>query len=474
MMNYDAIIVGSGPNGLAAAITLARAGYAVGLFEAKATVGGGCRSAALTLPGFVHDICSAIHPLGLGSPFMQTLPLHDFGLAWIEPDIQIAHPLDDGTAVALYRSIEATAASIGRDGKAWRALFQTPVQDWEKLAPTLLGPLPLPRHPLALANVGLRAFWPATWLAKLMFRERRASAMFAGLAAHAIQPLENIFTSSFGLMLGILGHAVGWPLPRGGSQSIVDALAGYLRSLGGEIITNHPVASLAELLPARAILLDVTPRQLIRMAGDQLPVGYRRRLEKYRYGSGVFKIDYALREPVPWRAAECRHAGTVHLGGTLAEIAAGERATAIGQHPDRPYVLVSQQSLFDATRAPAGQHTLWTYCHVPHGSTVDMTQAIENQIERFAPGFRDLVLARSVHNTADLHAYNANYIGGDINGGVQDIRQQWTRPIVSLNPYATPIKGLYLCSSSTPPGGGVHGMCGYHAAQAALRGALRG
>ncbi|MFN8487243.1 MAG: NAD(P)/FAD-dependent oxidoreductase [Caldilineaceae bacterium] len=473
-MNYDAVMVGSGPNGLAAAITLAEAGRSVCVFEARETIGGGCRSAALTLPGFIHDICSAIHPLGLGSPFLRTLPLANFGLEWIQPDLPLAHPLDDGTAVALHRSLDETVASIGADGEAWRTLFATPVKDWEKLAPTLLGPLPLPRHPLALANIGVRALWPAEGLAEFVFREERARALFAGLAAHSILPLEQIFTASFGLILGILGHAVGWPFPRGGAQHIVEAMAGYLRSLGGVISTGHTVNSLAELPPARAILLDVTPRQLLRMASDQLPAGYRQQLENYRYGSGVFKLDYALRGPVPWRASECKRAGTVHLGGTLLEIAAGERAIWQGQHPARPYVLVTQQSLFDATRAPVGQHTLWAYCHVPNGSTVDMTDAIENQLERFAPGFRDLVLARHAFNTADIETYNANYIGGDINGGVQDIRQMWTRPTPRLNPYTTPIKGLYLCSSSTPPGGGVHGMCGYWAAKAALRRELRG
>lgn len=466
---YDAIIVGAGPNGLAAAITLAKAGCRVLVLEAKATVGGGMRTAALTLPGFQHDICSAIHPLGLGSPFFRALPLADFGLTWLQPPIPVAHPLDNGTAVALHRSFDDTAASIGVDGRAWRRLFEPVAATWETLAPLLLGPFPVPRAPIALAQLGVRAIWPAVGLANWLFQEERAKALFAGLAAHAILPLEQPLTAAFGLMLGALGHVVGWPLPRGGSQQIADALAGYLRSLGGEIVVNHPVQTLAELPTAQAILLDVTPRQLIQIAGERLPTGYRRQLEKYRYGAGVFKIDYALSGPVPWRAPECHQAGTVHLGGMMAEVAASERAIGHGQHPERPYVLVAQQSLFDETRAPTGQQTLWAYCHVPNGSTVDMTARIENQLERFAPGFRDLILARHVHNTADFQRYNANYIGGDINGGVQDLTQFWTRPTLRLNPYTTPVKGLYLCSASTPPGGGVHGMCGYHAAQAALR-----
>lgn len=466
---YDAIIVGAGPNGLAAAITLAKAGCRVLVLEAKATVGGGMRTAALTLPGFQHDICSAIHPLGLGSPFFRALPLADFGLTWLQPPIPVAHPLDNGTAVALHRSFDDTAASIGVDGRAWRRLFEPVAATWETLAPLLLGPFPVPRAPIALAQLGVRAIWPAVGLANWLFQEERAKALFAGLAAHAILPLEQPLTAAFGLMLGALGHVVGWPLPRGGSQQITDALAGYLRSLGGEIVVNHPVQTLAELPTAQAILLDVTPRQLIQIAGERLPTGYRRQLEKYRYGAGVFKIDYALSGPVPWRAPECHQAGTVHLGGMMAEVAASERAIGHGQHPERPYVLVAQQSLFDETRAPTGQQTLWAYCHVPNGSTVDMTARIENQLERFAPGFRDLILARHVHNTADFQRYNANYIGGDINGGVQDLTQFWTRPTLRLNPYTTPVKGLYLCSASTPPGGGVHGMCGYHAAQAALR-----
>lgn len=468
-MIYDAVVVGSGPNGLAAAITLARAGRSVCLFEAKETVGGGLRTAELTLPGFHHDICSAIHPLGMGSPFFQAHPLADFGLEWIQPTIPVAHPLDDGTAVALYRSFDETVDSIGRDGLKWQRLFKPPTRDWAKLAPMLLSPLPLPRHPLALAGMGIRALWPAKTLANFLFREERARALFAGLAGHAILPLEQLLTASFGMVLGILGHAVGWPLPCGGSQRIADAMAAYLQSLGGEIRLGHTIASLEELPAAENTLLDVTPKQLCQLTGERLPHSYRRQLERYRYGAGVFKVDYALSGPVPWRAAECHQAGTVHLGGTLAEIAASERATIAGRHPESPYVLVAQQSLFDESRAPAGKETLWAYCHVPNGSTVDMTAAIEAQIERFAPGFRDLILARHSYNTVDYQRYNANYIGGDINGGVQDLRQMWTRPVPRFNPYATPIDGLYLCSSSTPPGGGVHGMCGYHAAQAVLR-----
>ncbi len=468
-MTIDAIVVGSGPNGLAAAITLAQAGVQVQVLEARATVGGGMRTLELTEPGFRHDICSAIHPLGIGSPFFRSLPLADHGLRWIQPPIPLAHPLDHDAAATLSKELDETVCALGEDGAAWRRLMAPLVADWDRFAPDLLGPLPLPRHPLALARFGLRALLPATLLANRWFADEATKALFAGLAAHAMLPLTKPATSAFGLVLGILGHRFGWPLPRGGSQQIADALAAYLRSLGGEIVTDCEVKSLNELPPARAVMLDVTPRQLLRLAGDRLPAGYRRQLARYRYGMGVFKIDYALAGPAPWRAAACRHAGAVHVGGTLAEIAAAERAVWRGQSPDRPFVLVAQQSLFDDTRAPAGQHTLWAYCHTPHGSTIDMTDAIEAQIERFAPGFRDLIIARAQHNSAEMEAYNPNYVGGDINGGVQDLGQMWTRPTPRWNPYSTPIAGVYLCSSSTPPGGGVHGMCGYHAAQAALR-----
>jgi phytoene dehydrogenase-like protein len=468
---YEAIIIGSGPNGLAAAITLAQAGCSVLVLEAKATVGGGLRSAELTLPGFTHDICSAIHPLGVGSPFFRGLPLTQYGLKWIYPPVPVAHPLDDGTAVFLEPSIEATSTALGPDANAYHHLMAPLVADWAKLLPELLGPFPFPpRHPLALARFGLSALRSARGLAESHFKGERARALFAGLAAHSIMPLEKPPTASFGLVLGILGHALGWPLPQGGSQRLADALAAHLQSLGGEIVTNHPVESLDSLPPARLVMFDVSPRQFLRLAGERLPSRYRRQLEKYRYGPGVFKLDWALDGPIPWRAAACSRAGTIHVGGTLPEIAASERAMWHGPPAEKPFVLVVQQSLFDAGRAPSGKHTVWAYCHVPHGSTFDMTGRIEAQIERFAPGFCDLILARHTMSPANFEQYNPNYIGGDINGGVQDFWQLFTRPILRRVPYSTPIKGFYLCSSSTPPGGGVHGMCGYHAARAALRG----
>jgi len=467
---YDAIVVGSGPNGLAAAITLARAGRSVLVREEQETVGGGTRSAELTLPGFVHDVCSAVHPLALGSPFFRSLPLAEHGLEFVHPSAPLAHPLESGEAVLLERSLEETAAGLGGDARAYRRLLGPVVESWSRLEEAILRPLlSVPRHPLALARFGLAAIRPASGLARSAFSGERARALFAGAAAHSIQPLERPATSSFGLVLLALGHVHGWPVVRGGSQRIADALASYLRSLGGEIETAAPVESLAALPPARAILCDVTPRELARLAGDRLPARYRRALERYRYGPGVFKLDYALDGPIPWAAPECSRAGTVHLGGTLAEVAASERAPERGEHAERPYVLLAQPTLFDPGRAPEGKHTAWAYCHVPNGSSVDMTEQIEAQIERFAPGFRGRILARSALGPAGLEQRNRNCVGGDINGGSAALRQLVARPALRRVPYATPVEGLYLCSSSTPPGGGVHGMCGFLAARALLR-----
>ncbi|HKV84399.1 MAG TPA: NAD(P)/FAD-dependent oxidoreductase [Ktedonobacterales bacterium] len=469
---YDAVVVGAGPNGLAAAITLARAGQSVVVYEAEETVGGGARTKELTLPGFRHDVCSAIHPLGLGSPFFQSLALD---IDWIHPPLPLAHPLPDGTAAVLYRSLSSTAQGLGADGRAWRRLVGPLIAGWEEMAPGLLGPLrPLwqARHPLTslkMLRFGVAAIQPAAELASRRFQGERARALFAGMSAHSMLPLERPMSAAFGLMLGTLGQVVGWPFPRGGSQIIADALAAYLRSLGGEIVTGVPITSLAELPPARAVLCDLTPRQLLALASDRLPAGYRAALQRYRYGPGVFKLDLALDGPIPWTAEECRGAGTVHVGGPLPEIAAPERAVWRGVAPERPFVLVAQQSLFDPTRAPVGKQTVWAYCHVPSGSQEDMTARIEAQIERFAPGFRDRILARHTMTAVEMERYNPNYVGGDINGGVQDLRQQFTRPVARPNPYRTPIPGLYICSSATPPGGGVHGMCGYFAGQTALR-----
>ena len=468
-MTYDAVIVGAGPNGLSAGITLARAGKSVLLLEAKETIGGGTRSAELTLPGFVHDICSALHPLGVASPFFRDLPLARYGLEWIFPPVCLAHPLDDGTAVLVHGTVEQTAANLGPDAAAYSRLMGPLVAGWQGLLGDLLAPLRVPHYPLLMARFGLAGLLPAVTLARRAFRGERARAVLAGMASHAMMPLSKPATAAFGLVLALVAHAIGWPMARGGSQRIADALGAHFRSLGGQIITGQPVRSMAHLPDARAILFDTSPRQLVQIAGDDLPAGYRRALSRYRYGPGVFKADYALDGPIPWRAEECLRAGTVHVGGTMEEIAAAEAATWQGEHPERPFVLVAQQSLFDLTRAPAGKHTVWAYCHVPHGSAEDMTDRLEAQLERFAPGFRDRILARCTLTAADMEAYNPNYVGGDINAGVQDLRQLFTRPVARLDPYTTPVRGLYLCSSSTPPGGGVHGLCGYYAARAALR-----
>ena len=467
----DAVVIGAGPNGLAAAIVLAQAGWSVELFEAGETVGGGARSAALTLPGFVHDVCSAIYPLTVGAPFMPSLPLERHGLRWIHPPFPLAHPFDDGTAAVLARGFAETGESFGepRDARAWERLFHPFSDRWMELAPDLLGPLGVPRHPFRMARFGLVGMRGAAGLAAGRFRGFRARGLFAGLAAHSFLPIEKAPSAAVGLMLGVTGHAVGWPQPEGGAQRIPDALASFLRELGGEIRTGRLVKSLAELPRARAYLFDLTPAQLLRIDGIRWPERYRRRLARYRYGPGVFKIDWALSEPIPWRAEACRRAGTVHLGGPIEEVAASEGAAWYGREPTRPFTLVGQATLTDPTRAPAGKHTAWAYCHVPNGSTADYTDLLESQIERFAPGFRDVVLARHTMNTAQLQAYNPNLVGGDINGGAATLGQLFTRPVARLVPYATPDPRVFLCSSSTPPSGGVHGMCGYHAARAALR-----
>jgi phytoene dehydrogenase-like protein len=468
--DYDAVVVGSGPNGLAAAITLARAGVSVLVLEANSTIGGGARSAELTLPGFVHDVCSAVHPLAAGSPFFKTLPLERFGLDWIQPEIPLAHPLDDGSAVALQRDVDLTAHSLANDARAYERLMKPLTRDWGKLAPEFLQPMiHLPRHPFALGRFGLRALCPATLLTRLLFRSQPARALFAGIAAHSFLPLESPVSSAFALVLGAAGHAVGWPIPRRGSQSISNALADHFLELGGKIEIGQRIENLNQLPKSGVTLFDTTVWQFARVAGDRLPNGYRRRLESFKHAPGVFKIDYALSSPIPWKAEACRRAGTVHLGGTIDEIANAEREIVCGKVPERPFVLVAQQSLFDETRAPGGQHTLWAYCHVPFGCKIDMSHRIESQIERFAPGFRDCILARHQVNAIDLEKSNPNLAGGDINGGAANLWQLIARPVLSPTPYRTPLRGVYLCSSSTPPGGGVHGMCGYHAARAALR-----
>jgi phytoene dehydrogenase-like protein len=469
MAEVEAIVVGSGPNGLAAAISLARAGVSVRVLEAADVVGGGMRTEELTLPGYAHDVCSAIHPLGVASPFFRTVPLGELGVEWIESPAALAHPFDDGTAALLERSVDATGETLGADAKRYARIFGPLARDCDALVPDILAPLGVPSHPLAFARFGAGAGLPAATFAKLVFRGPRARGFFAGLSAHSLLPLSQPATAAFGLMLGMLGHAVGWPFPRGGSQKLADALAAHLRSLGGQIETGTRVESLAELGAAKVILLDVTPRQLVAMSGDTLPSGYRRRLEKFRYGPGVFKVDWALDGPIPWTAAECKRAATVHLGGTLEEIVASEREPWRGSVSDKPYVLLAQPSLFDPSRAPEGKQTAWAYCHVPNGSQLDMTERIERQVERFAPGFRDRIIARSTLGPAQLEAHNANLVGGDINGGAADLRQLFTRPVARRSPYTTPLPNVFICSASTPPGGGVHGMCGVHAAGAALR-----
>lgn len=466
---HNAIVVGAGPNGLAAGIMLARAGKSVLVLEAADSVGGGTRSAELTLPGFVHDVCSAIHPFGTVSPVFRQFPLEQFGLSWDYSPAELAHPFDDGTAALLMRSVHDTGATLGPDADAWRRFMQPLVDDADVLLNSLLSPLNMARSPLTMSRFGLQALRSAKGLSNALFQGKRAKALFGGIAAHSFLPLDLSPSAAFGVVLALMGHISGWPMAHGGSQQIAYALADYLKSLGGEIQTSTPVQNVDDLPAADAVLFDLTPRQLLKIAGQRFSEGYRRRLNRYRYGPGVFKLDFALDGPIPWKAQECAMAATIHLGGTFEEIAAGEHDVATGRHPERPFVLLAQQSLFDTTRAPDGKQTAWAYCHVPNGSTTDMSERIEAQIERFAPGFRDRILARSVMSPAVLESHNANYIGGDINGGLPDLRQMFTRPVVRIPPYTTPDKQIYICSSSTPPGGGVHGICGYHAARAALR-----
>jgi phytoene dehydrogenase-like protein len=465
--DFDAIIVGSGPNGLAAAITLQKAGLSVLVVEGKDSIGGGMRTLELTLPGFKHDVCSAIHPMAVGSPFFANIPLHEHGLEFIHAPLAAAHPLDNGETAILSKSIKETATSLGIDHDAYLSLIEPLVESWPKIAADVMSPLHFPKHPLLMAQFGLNAMKSASWVANRFVTEK-AKGLWAGMAAHSIQPLTNYSTAAIGMVLSAVGHVHGWPIPKGGSQSIADALASYFVSLGGKIETGFMVQSLNQLPSSNAVLFDVTPKQLLQIAGDRFSPIYKWQLERYRYGMGVFKIDWALSGPIPFTSPECRMAGTVHLGNTFSEIAAGEQLSSSGGHPEKPFVLLAQQSLFDSTRAPEGKQTAWAYCHVPNGSTVDMTKAIENQVERFAPGFKDLIIARNVMNSMQMEAYNPNYIGGDINGGIIDIGQLFTRPALRSSPYRTSAKGIYICSSSTPPGGGVHGMCGFHAAATAL------
>lgn len=467
MDRYDAIIVGSGPNGFAAAILMQSQGLKTLLLEAADSVGGGMRSKSLTLPGFTHDVCAAIHPMALASPFFSRLPLQDYGLSFIYGPYELAHPLSVKEAAFLDRSMESTAAALGKDSQAYTDLFAPFVQQWPKLAHDILGPLRMPRHPLLMAQFGSKGLQSATQIAS-RFQTREAKALWAGLCGHGMLPLSSLTTAAIGLVLGSVGHRFGWPLAQGGSQSVANALAAYYQSLGGEILLNTPFTDLKQLPDHQVLMLNMTPKQVLAIDGLDLRPGYRRQLEAYRQGVGIFKLDWALSAPIPFQNSYAQQAATLHIGGEMAEIARAEALVSQGKHAEQPFVLLSQQSQFDPSRAPKGQHTAWAYCHVPLGSTLDCTAAIEAQIERFAPGFRDCILARHRFNTHELEAYNPNYVGGDINGGIMDLAQLYTRPSFSLTPYRTSNRSIYLSSSATPPGGGVHGMCGYHAARIAL------
>ena len=465
---YDAVVIGAGPNGLAAAIVLARHGCRVIILEAAATPGGGVRSAELTIPGFSHDACSAVYPLAVASPFLRQLPLNEYGLEWITPLIAVAHPFDDGTAAFLAATPEDSDLGTPEDADAYASLIRPFLNRSDSFFEATLRPVTNPRHLGLLVPFGPKALRSAKSLATRSFTGHRARALFAGLAAHSVLPLSEPITAGVGLVLAVSAHAAGWPIPRGGAQSLADAMVAYFESLGGEVVCNHPINDVSKVPDARALLFDLGPHQLSRIARAQLPAAYRAKLDAYRYGPGAFKVDWALDGPIPFHASSCHDASTIHIGGTLEEITASEQTVWQNGHAEKPYVILAQPSRFDQTRAPEGKHTAWAYCHVPPGSTVDMTEPIENQIERFAPGFKKLIIARHAMSPRGFEAYNQNYVGGDIGGGVQDWRQLIARPVLALSPYATPAKGIYICSSSTPPGGGVHGMCGYHAAQKAI------
>ncbi|HLS30134.1 MAG TPA: NAD(P)/FAD-dependent oxidoreductase [Flavobacteriaceae bacterium] len=465
---YDSVIIGSGPNGLSAGIALAQKGLNVLIIEAASSVGGGTRTAELTLPGFHHDVCSAVHPMAYASPFLKELPLEEYGLEWIFPEASAAHPLDDEKAVLLYKSIDETARNLGVDSKKYKKTMTPFADKAEELLADSLKPLGWPKNPGIFLRFGLQAFQPAAYYANHIFKGERAKALFAGCAAHSILPFNKFFSTAIGLMLITTGHIENWPIAKGGSENIAIAMSSYFKSLGGEIKVSTKIDDFLKLPEAKKYIFDTDPRQLANIAGKNLSNPYKNKLYKFRYGPGVFKIDYALNEPIPWKDPRCLKASTVHVGGSIDEIKASEKTIWKGKHSKKPFVLVGQQSLFDESRAPSGKHTGWAYCHVPHGSQKDMTPYIENQIERFAPGFKDIILAKHTMNTTDLHAYNPNYLGGAITGGSSDIFQLFSRPVNLFNPYATSNPNIYICSASTPPGGGVHGMCGYHAAKSVL------
>jgi phytoene dehydrogenase-like protein len=467
--DYDAVIIGSGPNGLSAAIRLSQEGLKVLVLEAKDTIGGGTRTMELTEPGFLHDVCSAVHPTAAGSPFLSTLDLDKFGLEFIQPEVAYAHPLDDGEAGLAYQDLNKTAERLGVDKEAYIKLYNEFVNDWDYLSQDIFGTLRIPKHPLLMAKFGWYGMFSAKLLCNSLFKTEKARALFTGCAAHSIVPLTRSFTASFGIVLGASAHSVGWPVAKGGSASITNAMAKLFRSLGGEIKTGYRVKTLSDLPPSKVILFDLTPHQIARIAENELPKSYLNKLRNYKYGPGTFKMDWALSEAVPWTNKEARKAGTLHLGGTFLDISKAEQAVWDGEHPENPYVLVSQPTVCDPSRAPEGKHTLWAYCHVPNGSEQDMTKVIEDQIERYAPGFKDIIISKHTMHAMEMEQYNFNYIGGDINGGAQTVTQLFGRPTLKWDPYKIPANGLYICSSSTPPGGGVHGMSGYHAAQSVLK-----